>query len=566
MYGAGVRESGCKRSLSTVLHRFFVFLAFLVLLLSAYPQTAVTPPLDMKIRGTVLEPGTNQPVVDAEVLLYVRQTGAVRVNGGYETEPSAKTQTDATGSFSFSPEKLGGYRIEARKPGYFAPGTRVAAGEREVTLSAANRLAEAILYLVRPGRIVGRVVDEENAKPIPNLRLMALRVDDRGRLAFEGPVAITDSDGKFEATGLAPGEYAVEIRAQGAPEKRVLSRFTTKDQETVEQDYEHTYWPGGHGADSVAPVTVSTGLVASVGTLRVRKVPYYRVHVRIPANCERGDTVNVSEVFPSLGGTTTQYLATAPCDNGLLVTGFSPGVYSLFLSVADRTVEAQLSAAVPFSIVDRNIEIVADLSPGITVDGTFVAAEGSKLPELAKTEILLRAVDALGSGKGSPGPDGRFKIEHVAFVDHMVMVTGLESGCYVKELRYNGALITGDVFAFQSVALSHTLKIVVDDKPGVITGTVMDGDQPLSQPYVLARKWPVVTPWSPSGMFFVRGDDAGRFRIAGLPPGQYHVLAVRSFDPATSQATVDRALAAAKAIDVGPGSVQNITLDAADRR
>jgi hypothetical protein len=68
------------------------------------------------------------------------------------------------------------------------------------------------------------------------------------------------------------------------------------------------------------------------------------------------------------------------------------------------------------------------------------------------------------------------------------------------------------------------------------------------------------------GMAGVKGDDAGRFRLAGLAPGEYRVVALRSLDPSTNNAALERALSAAKKIEVGPNGIQNVTLEVTDVR
>ena len=273
-------------------------LVFVAVAMGAGQQNAATP-AQPEIRGVVLEPGSNVAVPDAEVLLFVQEPGPIKLNGGWKTEPSSKGKTDSTGSFSFSLDKPGPYRVEAKKTGYSAPGTSAAPNFVELKLTEAKPVAEARLYLVHPGEITGRVVDEETREPIPNLLLRLARASERIRLLLDGPSATTDADGHFAATGLEPGEYAVQIRPQTAPEKRVLTQFTEKDTQTMERDYENTYWPGGHGLEMALPLTLTSGATVDVGVLRVRKVPYYRVHVRgLVSNCEDGDTMYVSGIRP----------------------------------------------------------------------------------------------------------------------------------------------------------------------------------------------------------------------------------------------------------------------------
>jgi hypothetical protein len=365
----------------------------------------------------------------------------------------------------------------------------------------------------------------------------------------------------------------VEILQQTAPEKRVLTQFTEKDTQTVERDYETTYWPGGHGMDMAMPVSLASGATVDVGVLRVRKVPYYRAHVRVQgSNCEDGDTMYVTETVRTSQGGFMQALASVPCSRELLVSGFAPGAYRLLFSIRGRTLETRGSPDVMFSIVNENIEVTAALTPGVTLDGVFLAAEGAKLPDLTKAKVSLSAGDLVGPMGGSPpispAPDGKFRIEGVRLPYQTVQISGLGPGNYTREIRYNGVKVAADTVALDSGGMTHTLTIVIDDKPGAIAGTVMSGDKPVSQPFVIARKWP--PPDGPMrsrwGSGTARGDEAGRFRIGGLAPGEYHVVALRSLDPSTSNAAVDRALSAAKKIEVGPNGIQNVTLEVTDLR
>src|SRR5664280_70127 len=369
--------------------------AFLAVGFSAPQNAGSPPPQRAGIRGVVLEPGTNQPVVDAEIELSVQTPGPVRINGGWKADPSRKSRTDFSGAFRVPLDKPGPYRVEAKKAGYSAP----AAGEpnfREVTLTKENPMAEVKMYLAQPGRITGLVVDEETGKPIASLYLRAVRVNAMlGRFELGGTGVATNGEGEFIVSGLAPGEYAVEIQAQAAQEKRLLTQLPGNDATATDRDYEHTYWPGGHGADAALPVTVPSGATVHIGKLPVRKVPYYRVHVRIPVpGCEAGENLHVGESIQNgLGGATIHPLASAPCGKDLFVTGFSPGNYRLTLSMEGRAPENLATASIPFSVVDRNFEVTAPLTRGVAIDGIFLAEDGTNLPDLTKTRISLHAMD-----------------------------------------------------------------------------------------------------------------------------------------------------------------------------
>jgi hypothetical protein len=75
-------------------------------------------PVHPQIRGLVLEPETNQPVVGAAIEVYGRESGTSFINGGWKSGASAKAVTDATGAFTVSVSELGSYRIQAKMAGY----------------------------------------------------------------------------------------------------------------------------------------------------------------------------------------------------------------------------------------------------------------------------------------------------------------------------------------------------------------------------------------------------------------------------------------------------------------
>ena len=161
-----------------------------------------------------------------------------------------------------------------------------------------------------------------------------------------------------------------------------------------------------------------------------------------------------------------------------------------------------------------------------------------------------------------PASDGTFRKEGVRLVDQSVRVIGLGTGNYVKAIRYNGATVKDGLVTIQSGALAHQLTIVIDDKPGTITGVVMSGDKPVNAARVMVMKWPQPAVLAPNGMAGARADEAGQFGVAGLVPGEYRAIAVRSADlGGWTEAAMNRALAAAKKIEVGPANTVNVTLE-----
>jgi hypothetical protein len=166
-------------------------------------------------------------------------------------------------------------------------------------------------------------------------------------------------------------------------------------------------------------------------------------------------------------------------------------------------------------ITNRNLEVQLTMSPEVDASGRFVVGEGVTLPSFEKVRIM-------GSFFASP-PDakGAFRLNGVRGATVRILVAQLGSGYYVKEIRVDGRVAPDDVVALRQ---GSQLEIELDDKPATIAGSVTDGDKPFSQPLIFVAKWPSVQVVASK----IIGDNDGRFRVTGLAPGEYRVLAVQS--------------------------------------
>jgi len=560
------QRPGVDHKLWPATGRMLLSVAVVASVAFAAPQrNAEASPVRTEIRGVVLEPGINQPVAEAEISFSTQEPGPVLLNGGWKNDPARKIRTDSRGAFVVALDKPGSYRVEARKEGYIGGGFGGAPEYAEVKLTTEKRSMDVRLFLARPARITRRVVDEDTGTPLAGIRLSAKRANRYGQLwPMGGSSAKTDASGVFVLTGLPPNEYAVEIGPQIEAAKRVLTKFTDKDVKAVDQDIERTYWPGGHGQESVLPVPVSSGATVNIGQLAVKKAPYYRVLAHLPvSNCEPGEEVRVSAVTLTQWSASFGVLPNASCGKDLLIAGFAPGDYRLLFSLDDRPRESRGTASVAFSIEGENIEIDASLKLGVAVDGALVVDAGARLPDYTKVKVSLGPVDFSGypddPPPAVPGADGKFRIADVRPLGQIVRISGLGPGHYVKELRHNGIPLSGDIVPLDGGALTHALTIVAGDNPGTIGGSVMSGDQAVSRPFVFVRKWPPAKDNVASDWTWVHGDDTGRFQINGLALGEYRVLAVRALGVPTS--AVQRAMTTGKTVEIEANGFLNLTLE-----
>jgi hypothetical protein len=116
---------------------------------------------------------------------------------------------------------------------------------------------------------------------------------------------------------------------------------------------------------------------------------------------------------------------------------------------------------------------------------------------------------------------------------------------------------------------ANQLQIVIDDKPGVISGTVTNGDNPAAEAEV--RLYPkdlpsARLPLPVSGGNLRTGHD-GKFEIKGLKPGEYRIVA---WQPPTDPRPggvgdiLAKLAALAQSITVERGGIANVDLKLTD--
>lgn len=401
------------------------------------------------VRGTVAEFGTTPPntVAGAEIILYEFAT----VDGAYGRQPIATAYSDGRGAFSIKPDHPGSYFIEAKKPTYltaeeldnFTPIPCCSLAEQALTIERGAQLEEIRFILIRPGALRGRVIDEQD-QPVDKLSVTAIGVGRRITTA-------TDADGVFTFPAILPGAAILRV----GPDGSFLSprfQFTKDDLETVEQDIETTYWPGGVADAKLAlPIHVIPGATMNAPTIRVRKGPYYRAHLSLP-DCERGRSMGLP-----LG---VMFMV---CSKELLLEKLTPGsrVFATW-NQGEKPTDIAAWALVPLTITDHNIDVTVSMTPSVDVSGKFVAKNADRLPEIGTTRVTLRPVEISFLSRvfeTTAAKDGSFVIAGVAWPRHQVSVILGNPNLVVKEIRYGGQLAPDGIV---SILPGSVLEVVLD--------------------------------------------------------------------------------------------------------
>jgi hypothetical protein len=514
----------------------------------------------LEIRGVITEPGPGVElgVAGAQVTLYEFEADPAHAS---ERKAVTTNFTDASGAFQFHPAHFGRFYVEIKKDGYLAKsfsGPTVAPADTTgeiVILDGNHRSQEFHFSLMRLGELRGRVVDEQG-KPLAGVRLQVHAVSSDWP-SFAG--AVTDKDGNFAAEKLTPGDYLVRIVPQHAGTIGIIREFSGDDPNVVDQDLEASEWPGGFDERSAWPVTVSSGSAMSAGLITAHTVPYYRARVSVRSgDCAPGEQWEFFEV-PKGSASGFAVPMKVPCGKDFLVRNLKPGSYWFSLSNGQKAEKYQW-ARTSVEVTRKNLEVALTMSPGMELRGQVVAAEGVELPGSRPT---IRLAPLIGTNFGIAAaldPASKFLVKNLEGVPLRVSAAGLSGKYYVAEVRQDGHAVGDGVITPASGSL---LEIVIDDKAATLTGSVANAEQPRRRATVIAAKWPPAP--QPDGTFSMMttesaGDPQGRFRIGGLAPGEYRVVAVPPGGARPGTDVLMGLLSAGQTVTLDRGGVQDVSL------
>lgn len=375
---------------------------------------------------------------------------------------------------------------------------------------------------------------------------------------------MTDDDGQFVLTGLLPGNFVVATFPRTLGPQQFQTRFSAEDLKVVDHDYERSFWPGGVDFDAASPVPVGPGASMNVGTLKLRKTPYYRVHAIVPPdNCSPGDSVQVM-VEGSVGAMAGFLNSQVSCGQDFLIRNLQPGSYRLTL-YSGRSPETRVQGSAPFDVIDRNVEVTVSLARGMDLDGRIVAAEGAAPPPLDELLVWVQPMDLrIASGPPhTPDGEGRFHVVNAALGRQHVSLVN-QGHHYIKEVRYNGLVVSDSTFVVDGSP--GRLEVILDDKPAAIGGVVEVDGNPLSKAYVVLTGWPMPSDGMLSSLKKMSGNDNGNFRFGGLPPGDYRIIAVAPEvkDKLDEPGVLGRLFSSADTVTLSPGGLADLHLKPSD--
>jgi hypothetical protein len=534
------------------------------------------------ITGQIVALDTGRPLKRVRVSL-----NAAELQGG------RSATTDEQGRYNFQQLPAGRYTINASKPGFISMSygaRRPNRAGRPLPLADAEKARAVDIMLPRGSVVTGHVFDEDG-EPMVGAQLRAMRfqyMQGEKRLVPAGSET-SDDRGEFRIYGLQPGTYYVA--ATSSQTGSVMSVIQSGDGTTIMAQidgvnygvsmpvpaptgFAPTYYPGVTSVADALPINVGLQAEASNVDFVLQIVPTARVSGTLMGPDGAPAAGGSVTLAPDDGTNSARYLGAnygsgIRPDGSFMIMNVPPGRYTAFARGQDRRAQVPLFALQNVSVSGADVTGVAlSLSPGQTVSGTVAVDAGSSAAgNLTRIRVSLASLSPLPI----PTPpasgvliDGSFSLTPVVAGNYLVRVSGLPQNFALKSADYGGRDVADlplEVRAGQNIA---GIGVVISDRVTEISGTVPDSEGQLLPDYTVVAFPTDPSNWRPQSRFIqiARPDANGQFRIRGLPPGDYMIVALDDvengewFDPAF----LDSARRSAVRVSLSDGDTKTLEL------
>ena len=573
-----------------------IVLAALIASAQASPQQPIA-----SIEGVVVKLGTGEPLANASVQLNTEFPG--EPSGWNISQQVRRTaRSDRSGRFVFESVRAGVYRLIATYEGEYVPaeyGQRSPTGEGiPFEIVAGQKMTGIQLAMSPTGAISGRIYDRDG-EPLAKAQVFALRpAFKNGRRTLTIVQSSETNDrGEYRLFWLAPGGYYVGAMADipenglNLPVVRITpaTRFGNYQQgtsptihkrklktgEVVEEMYLPIYYPNTTDKNAAASVAVAAGttvggvdIATGAGLVKPRHI---RGRVFDQTTSQPAAGVYLQAMPRTIGAFFAIPHAQSNADGSFDIPGVTPGSYQILASAHSSSRSLEGVAAVEMSDKDiENIPIV--MTSGFKLSGRFVMEGGvpsgnnswTAFPVVSiarDMEVMDMPTGFISRNLTSANADGSFTIQAVPPGDFRVILRRLPARAYIKSMRMGSADVLNDGLRVSGPP-DGILEIVIGTNAGRIEGAVVN-----SRNEVLANRTVALVPdirlRQRNDLYkAVSTNNAGRFRMEGITPGDYKLFAWENVetdawqDPNFIQAYENTG----RPIRINEGSTENLQL------
>jgi hypothetical protein len=471
----------------------FVGLA-LVTLIQIGPASAAV------VAGKVVISGTGRPVPGATVILQGSQDSYV-------------TECDGSGRFQVSDLVPGSFEARAEREGYTdlpRGGTAKSKVRPRFTVQASDRIEDLVLKLIPSGTISGRVLDLDG-DPLAKISVTAMGYSyasgKKELRSFQS--AMTDDQGEFRVSGLAPGRYYLQATKHwtnwALSSMRVLGTPTSSDVQS-------TYFPGSIEIDGAVALDVSADAHIKDRTITMMSAQPHTLRVTILGASTDSKNLVFGVMSPNGAGMMRNgtYGVTYTYPDSL------PGAY--FVDAEDR--KQGTSAEQWVKVTNGDVDVKLTLVRPASLAGLMWVDDGGKVA-FENMSVLL---ESTGGRRlwANVKADGTFRVSRLETLVYDIHVTGLAGG-YVKSIQV-GEHESPD-WQLDGARPGGALGIAVATDGGRIEGTVVDASgAAVDGAIVVAAPQGKRRAWAELARSATSKPD-GKFQVRDLAPGEYRVFA-----------------------------------------
>jgi hypothetical protein len=532
-----------------------IIVVSLFLVFPQQPQSTVTAPRG-SIEGLVLQAGSNDPIAGARVTISRVQTTPPPI--GAPVAPIPAVNTDSQGKFVLKDVEPGQYRLQVAKNGY----ARAEYGEpivgaqgRPLAVALDEAVKGVVIHLTPGGNVSGRVRDL-SGQPVVGVPVMLMKIayNPSGQKTYtSGGSTRTNDRGEYRLYWVTPGRYYLNTGStQGAPVNIGGGGASPNE---VQDVYTSTYYPNVTDISYATVLNVQSGAELSGIDLSITRQQLYKVRGRVIDSRTDRPPQNASFSFSSrslTGGgfvmsglSNTKYNNT---DGSFEMRDVAPGTYGIGVTVPDPANPSPSSliaqpnqprAQAAVNVVSGDVEnVTLIVTPPVSLPGRF-SVEGLSLaavPTLDRVRVqLAQSMDTTAflpnasSSTSAVSTEGTLKIDNLLPGDYRVTVSNMPAGYFLKSVRLDQSDGMDQLLHVTASPLGQ-LEVVLSPNGGQIEGTVLnDKQQPLNGIQV------VLIPEQRRTRFDLystsRSDQAGRFSMKGIPPGDYKIFAWEAIEP-----------------------------------
>jgi hypothetical protein len=455
-----------------------------------------------------------------------------------ETPQGRSVSTDADGRWQLKNLPAGSYRVNVSKGGYvdiaFGQQRPFEAG-KVLELADAQTIDKLEVTLPRAGVVTGRVLDEFG-EPLTGARVQPMRYRYVGGQRRLTPVAAgdaTDDIGQFRLHGLSPGEYFISAQ---------MSAGMMFGQSDDRVGYGTTYFPGTAVQAEAQRVRVAVGqetqqINITMATSRIATISGSAV-----SSTGRPINRGILMLASNIGGANMMTMGTSIKPDGtFLFSNISPGDYKIQVQYSPAADEVMIigpgspaaeTGSVSVTVAGTDITgLTIVTSPGATATGRVVFEGTGKPPgSPAATNVVAMATE-FGSMMMGGGvrvrDDWTFEAKGLS-ERRRFLVPNPAPGWYLKSVTHEGTDITDTGIDFKEGQQVSGIDITLTQRTTEVSGTVQDSRARPITDFVVVAFTPDSAKWGYMSRYVrsVRPNQEGRFSIKGLPPDEYHLVAL----------------------------------------